>query len=183
MYELTCRLAGLLAAALLAAPALAQEGGQGASARQTMSEDQGAKEIGQATIGEAGTANLEFRLGACDRGPAAVAGCGPWRRPMSPTGIGSGRLGADAGTWRSAPGRYSRAVTGPRSFDRGGRRWTVRRVRREDAEDADFDFWFDGMTPEERVMAVHDALESSLKAQGFDGVPRLRRVHRRVERA
>lgn len=70
----------------------------------------------------------------------------------------------------------------PRFVWRNGRRWIVQRVRIEDADDADFDFWFDGMTPEQRVEAVHEALDSALRAQGLDGVPRLRRVHRRVER-
>jgi hypothetical protein len=37
------------------------------------------------------------------------------------------------------------------------------------------------MTPAERVLAVYDALESSLKAKGIHGVPRFRRVHRRVK--
>jgi hypothetical protein len=74
-------------------------------------------------------------------------------------------------------------VGDPRQVERRGRTWIVQRVPRDDAEDVDFDFWFEGLTPEERVEAVHEALESSLKAQGLDGVPRLRRVPRRVERS
>src|SRR5579884_584434 len=64
---------------------------------------------------------------------------------------------------------------------RGGRLWTVRRVPRAEAVEADFRFWYEGLTAEERVEAVEAALESCLKTRGADGVPRLRRVHRRVE--
>ncbi|MBK8977826.1 MAG: hypothetical protein IPM29_18105 [Planctomycetes bacterium] len=71
----------------------------------------------------------------------------------------------------------------PQIVERAGRRWVVRRVRIEEQDDADFEFWFDGLTPEQRVEAVHEALESALLAQGADGVPGLRRVHRRVQRA
>jgi hypothetical protein len=74
-------------------------------------------------------------------------------------------------------------VSDERTFERSGRTWIVRRVLREDADVADFDFWFEGLTPEQRVKAVHEALDSSLKAQGLDNVPRLRRVRRRIERS
>jgi hypothetical protein len=66
--------------------------------------------------------------------------------------------------------------------DRRGRKWTITRIAADQADDEDFRFWFDEMTPDERVMAVYEALESSLQAQGQDGVPRFRRVHRRVQR-
>lgn len=69
-----------------------------------------------------------------------------------------------------------------REIDRHGRKWTISRIAAEDADEADFRFWFNEMTPDERVLAVYDALESSLQAQGQDGVPRFRRVHRRVQR-
>jgi hypothetical protein len=55
------------------------------------------------------------------------------------------------------------------------------KVRLSEAEEADFRFWYEGLSPEQRVEAVGEALESCLKARGADGVPRLRRVHRRVE--
>jgi hypothetical protein len=54
------------------------------------------------------------------------------------------------------------------------------KVRSDDEEEADFRFWYELLTPEERVEAVYQALESSLKARGLRGVPRLRRVYRRV---
>jgi len=65
--------------------------------------------------------------------------------------------------------------------ERDGRRWTIRVVAAEEAEQADFDFWFE-RTPEERVAAVADCLLSALKTRGIDEIPRLRRVCRVVER-
>ena len=65
--------------------------------------------------------------------------------------------------------------------DRRGRTWTVSKVRWEEAEEEDFRFWYEQLTPEERVAAVADALEGCLKARGLHAVPRLRRVHRRVK--
>jgi hypothetical protein len=62
-----------------------------------------------------------------------------------------------------------------------GRIWTVVKVRRKDAEEEDFRFWHDGLTPEQRVEAVADALESCLKTRGVHAIPRLRRVHRRIQ--
>lgn len=70
----------------------------------------------------------------------------------------------------------------PVEVERQGKRWTIVRVPRQEAERVDFEFWYDGLTPEERVMAVGEALESCLKARGLDGIPRLRRVHRRIKR-
>src|SRR5437870_7634787 len=67
-------------------------------------------------------------------------------------------------------------------IDKRGRTWTASKVRWQDAEAEDFRFWYEELTPEERVDAVYDALESSLKAKGIDEVPRLRRVHRRIKR-
>lgn len=69
-----------------------------------------------------------------------------------------------------------------RIIDRRGRTWTISKIPSEKAEEADFQFWYDGLTPEERVEAVADALEGCLKTRGLDAVPRLRRVHRRMER-
>lgn len=68
------------------------------------------------------------------------------------------------------------------AIDRHGRTWVGAVVQKTDADAEDFRFWFDGMTPEERVRAVGDCLLSSLKAQGIDAVPRLRRISRVVER-
>ena len=67
-----------------------------------------------------------------------------------------------------------------RARDRQGRIWTVKKIRKRDAAEADFRFWYDGLTGEQRVEVVAEALESCLKARGPDGIPRLRRVHRRV---
>ena len=67
--------------------------------------------------------------------------------------------------------------------DRKGRVWTVSRVRWEDAAEEDFRFWYERMTPEQRVDAVAQALVDSLKTRGQLGTPRLRRVHRRIKRA
>ena len=70
-----------------------------------------------------------------------------------------------------------------KQLKRKGELWTVTRVPWDRAEEEDFRFWYEGLTPEERVEAVGECLELSLKAKGLDGVPRLRRVHRRVERS
>jgi len=66
---------------------------------------------------------------------------------------------------------------------RNGRAWTLSKVRREDAEVEDFRFWYEDLTPEQRVDAVYDALEMCLKMKGVDAVPRLRRVHRLLKRS
>lgn len=66
--------------------------------------------------------------------------------------------------------------------DRHGRTWTATIVSQEDAETEDFRFWYEELTPEERVAAVADCLLSSLKAKGLHQIPRLRRVSRVVER-
>ena len=65
--------------------------------------------------------------------------------------------------------------------DARGRTWTVAVVSTENAADEDARFWLQ-MTPEQRVAAVYDCLESALRAQGKPGVPRLRRVARVVQR-
>ena len=69
-----------------------------------------------------------------------------------------------------------------RIADRHGKTWTVSKVRMDQAETEDFRFWYERLTPEQRVEAVAEALESCLKTRGIDAVPRLRRVHRRVKR-
>jgi hypothetical protein len=62
--------------------------------------------------------------------------------------------------------------------DRHNRTWTATVISEAEAEEADFRFWYDGLSPEERVNAVQDCLLSSLKAKGILEIPRLRRVHR-----
>jgi hypothetical protein len=66
--------------------------------------------------------------------------------------------------------------------DRHGRIWVGAVVPKATAEEEDFDFWYDRLTPVERVAAVEDCLLSALKARGLDAVPRLRRVSRVVQR-
>jgi len=43
------------------------------------------------------------------------------------------------------------------------------------ADAEDFRFWFEELTPEERVVAVGECTASSLRAHGITEVPRLRR--------
>jgi hypothetical protein len=69
-----------------------------------------------------------------------------------------------------------------KALDRHGRVWTGAVVRPEEAEEVDFRFWYDNLTPEERVEAVADCLLSSLKTQGIHEIPRLRRVSRVTQR-
>jgi hypothetical protein len=59
--------------------------------------------------------------------------------------------------------------------DRHGRVWTAQVISQDEAEEADFRFWYEELTPEERVRAVEDCLLSSLKAKGIHEIPRLRR--------
>jgi hypothetical protein len=70
-----------------------------------------------------------------------------------------------------------------RVTDGRGRTWVISKVGRSRADAEDFRFWYEELSPEERVVAVERALESSLKAKGRRGVPRLRRVHRRLRRS
>lgn len=67
------------------------------------------------------------------------------------------------------------------AVDRHGRRWEARVFDQSEAEAEDFRFWYEELTPVERVNAVADCLLSSLKARGIDEIPRLRRVHRVLE--
>jgi hypothetical protein len=66
--------------------------------------------------------------------------------------------------------------------DRHGRVWEARVLSEGEGEEEDFRFWFEGMTPEERVRAVEECLLSSLRAKGINEIPRLRRVYRVVKR-
>lgn len=65
--------------------------------------------------------------------------------------------------------------------DRQGRVWTAVVHSEEEAEEADFRFWYERLTPEQRVEAVEECLASALRAKGIREIPRLRRVHRVVE--
>jgi len=68
-----------------------------------------------------------------------------------------------------------------RAVDRHGRVWTARVVDRTEAAAEDLRFWYENLTPEQRVEAVEECLLSALKAQGIDEIPRLRRVSRVVQ--
>ncbi|MDP9120546.1 MAG: hypothetical protein M3O15_04130 [Acidobacteriota bacterium] len=65
--------------------------------------------------------------------------------------------------------------------DRHGRIWTATVLSEAEAEEADFRFWYEELSPEERVAAVEDCLLSALKARGVGEIPRVRRVYRIVE--
>ena len=64
---------------------------------------------------------------------------------------------------------------------RNGRTWTVQQVSWAEQEEVDFLFWLEGMTPEERVEAVGDATLMGYTIKGMNGIPRLRRVHKRFK--
>lgn len=81
-------------------------------------------------------------------------------------------MGAQGACYRSSMERRGEAV------DRHNRTWTATVVSEAEAEEADFRFWYEGLSPEERVNAVQDCLLSALKARGIREIPRLRRVHR-----
>lgn len=66
--------------------------------------------------------------------------------------------------------------------DRHGRVWEARVLSQEEAEEEDFRFWYEEMTPEERVRAVEECLLSSLRARGINEIPRIRRVGRILKR-
>jgi hypothetical protein len=67
-----------------------------------------------------------------------------------------------------------------KATDRLGRTWTATVLSKDEAEGEDFRFWYEELSPEERVAAVADCLLSSLKAKGLTEIPRLRRVVRIV---
>ena len=60
--------------------------------------------------------------------------------------------------------------------------WEARVLSQDEAEEEDFRFWYEEMTPAERVSAVEECLLSSLKAKGVNEIPRLRRVCRVIKR-
>jgi len=68
------------------------------------------------------------------------------------------------------------------AIDKYGRMWKARVVSMSEAEEEDFRFWFEGLSPEDRVNAVDSCLIGCLKTRGADGTARLRRVFRIVKR-
>jgi hypothetical protein len=70
-----------------------------------------------------------------------------------------------------------------KATDHHGRVWTATVVSKDEAEAEDFRFWYEELSPEERVAAVQDCLLSSLKAKGLTEIPRIRKVVRVVKRS
>lgn len=68
------------------------------------------------------------------------------------------------------------------AIDKHGRMWKASVVPMAEGEEEDFRFWFDGLSPEDRVNSVDSCLLGCLKTRGADGTPRLRRVFRIVKR-
>jgi hypothetical protein len=66
--------------------------------------------------------------------------------------------------------------------DRRGRTWTISVVPRSEAAAEDARFWYEELTPAQRVDLVSECLLDCLKAKGILELPRLRRVYRRVKR-
>lgn len=66
-------------------------------------------------------------------------------------------------------------------IERDGKEWTIRKVHVTETEEEDFRFWYLGMTPEQRILALAECTESCLKARGLAGLPRQRRVYRRMK--
>jgi hypothetical protein len=76
-----------------------------------------------------------------------------------------------------------RAVKRQAHRDARGRHSTISVVPVAEAASEDARFWWEELSPEQRVEAVHTCLESALKAQGIPSVPRLRRTVRIVKRS
>lgn len=83
---------------------------------------------------------------------------------------------------RVYPRRMVRAIQRQAYRDARGRRWSIALVPVEEAAAEDARFWWEELTPEQRVVAVDTCLESALKARGVPRVPRLRRTARVVKR-
>ena len=56
-------------------------------------------------------------------------------------------------------------------IDRHGRTWTLKKVSWKDAEAEDARFWYEELTPKQRVEAVYEALESSLRHEALMPYP------------
>ncbi len=66
--------------------------------------------------------------------------------------------------------------------DRHGRVWRAQTVTFEEGEEENWRFWHEALTPEQRIVATLECLTDSLKVQGKDELPRLRRISRVVHR-
>jgi hypothetical protein len=65
--------------------------------------------------------------------------------------------------------------------DRQGRVWQARIVAFEEAEDENWRFWHEELTPEQRIVATLECRSDCLKAEGTDEL-RIRGVSRVVQR-
>ena len=65
--------------------------------------------------------------------------------------------------------------------DRNGRVWEARILTFEEAEEEDWRFWHEELTPEQRIVATLECQSDFLKAEGMDEL-RLRGVSRVVQR-
>jgi hypothetical protein len=85
-------------------------------------------------------------------------------------------------TRATAAGSLIRVIRRSEVPDRRGRVWSVAVVPKAEAEEEDFRFWYEELTPAQRVDLVQECLLSCLKTKGLDGLPRFQRVYRRVKR-
>lgn len=65
---------------------------------------------------------------------------------------------------------------------RSGQTWTMTKMTSDEAEDEDFRFWFDEMTPEERVHVIAECWLDYQKTRGIRGIPRFGTVRRCTKR-
>ncbi len=74
------------------------------------------------------------------------------------------------------------AIKRSTAADGRGRTWTLSVVPKDEAEAEDARFWYEELTPAQRVDLMSECLLDCLKTRGGHELPRLRRVYRRVER-
>ncbi len=74
------------------------------------------------------------------------------------------------------------AIKRTRVDDGRGRAWTVSVVPKAEAQGEDARFWYEELTPAQRVDLVSECLLDCLKAKGIHELPRFRRVYRCVKR-
>lgn len=65
--------------------------------------------------------------------------------------------------------------------DKYGRTWKAKVLSMAEAEEEDFRFWFEELSPEDRVNTVNECLTGCLKTKGGHGTKRLRRVFRVIK--
>ena len=57
----------------------------------------------------------------------------------------------------------------------------ARVVSEGEAEEEDFRFWYEDLTPEERVQAVEECTLSALQVRGIKEIPRIKKICRVVK--